>query len=106
MSTGASAATATGISELSTIGPWIAVVTTAGTAITAHLAASRYDHQAMIYLLTADRLEGLRDEWIVNPNKHDSAVIANFVDNCEHAISTENESWLAEWMREPKSNDK
>jgi hypothetical protein len=106
MSTAAGAAAATGVSELSAIGPWVAVVTTAGGAITAHLAASRHDHQAMTYLLTADRLEGLRDEWLANTNRHDPTIIANFVDNCEHAISTENESWLAEWTQEPKSEDK
>lgn len=95
----ASAATATGLKELSLLGPWVAVVTTAGAAVTAHLAASRYDHQAMTYFGTADRLIGLRDEWFANPNRQDPNCVAKFVDDCEHAISTENEAWLAEWTR-------
>ena len=96
----ASAATATRLMELSLLGPWVAVVTTAGAAVTAHLAASRYDHQAITYFGTADRLIGLRGEWLASPNRLDPACVAKFVDECEHAISTENEAWLAEWSRE------
>jgi hypothetical protein len=93
----ASAAAATGFTQLSALGPWVAVVTTAGAAVTAHLAASRYDHEAITYFGTADRLIGLRDEWRVTPNRLDSTCVARFVNDCEHAISTENEAWLAEW---------
>jgi hypothetical protein len=96
----ASAATATGITQLSALGPWVAVVTTASAAVTAHLAASRYDHEAMIYFGTADRLISLRDEWLVNPERLDTECIHRFVNECEHAISTENEAWLAEWTPE------
>lgn len=96
----ASAAVATGLPKLSTFGPWVAVVTTASAAVNAHLAASRFDHQAMIYYSTADRLIGLRDEWLANTNRLNPSIIAKFVDDCEHAISTENEAWLAEWTRE------
>lgn len=95
-----SAATATGLKELSLLGPWVAVVTTVGAAVTAHVAASRYDHQAMTYFGTADRLVGLRDEWLAKPNRLEPELVAKFVDDCEHAISTENEAWLAEWVRE------
>jgi hypothetical protein len=84
---------------LPALGPWIAVVTTATAAVTAHIVASRYDHQAMIYFSTAERLTGLRNEWLANP-KLDPASIDKFVDSCEHAISTENEAWLAEWAKE------
>lgn len=98
----ASAAVATRLTQLSVLGPWVAVVTTASAAVTAHLAAVRYDHEAMTYFGTANRLIGLRDEWLVNPNRLDPTCVARFVDECEHAISTENEAWLAEWNREPK----
>lgn len=96
----AATATETGLSKLSLLGPWVAVVTTAGAAVTAHLAASRYDHAAMTYFGTADRLIGLRDEWRANPNRLDPGCVAKFVEDCEHAISAENEAWLAEWSRE------
>jgi hypothetical protein len=73
------------------------VVTTAGAAVSAHLAACRYDHEAIIYFGTADRLTGLRNGWAADANRNDPIRIAQFVDECEQAISTENESWLAEW---------
>jgi hypothetical protein len=93
----AGAATATGLPELSTLSPWVAVVTTAGAAVTAHLAASRYDHQAMIYFSTANRIKGVRDAWLATSDRLESGRIAKFVDDIEHAISTENEAWLAGW---------
>jgi len=100
MGTAVSASVEAQFSGLLTLAPWIAVVTTASAAITAHIASSRYDHQARIFYSTADRLAGLRDEWLANPNRNDLNIINEFVNNCEHAISTENESWLAEWTRE------
>jgi len=91
---------ASGLQWLSGLAPWVAVVTTAGAAVTAHLAAARYDHQAMIYFATADRLTGLRDEWLASSDRLAPARVAKLVDDSEHAISTENEAWLAEWTRE------
>lgn len=99
MAATASAAVATGFKQLSGIGPWVAVVTTASAAVTAYLTAARYDHEAITYFGTADRLVGLRDQWLVNPERLEPACVARFVDDCEHAISTENEAWLAEWTR-------
>lgn len=96
----ASAAAATGCAQLSMVGPWVAVATTAGATVTAHLAASRCDHEAIVYFGTADRLTALRDRWASDPNRSDPARIARFVDDCEHAISTENEAWLAKWIRD------
>lgn len=92
--------TAYKLPELTMLSPWVAVVTTAGAAVTAFLAASRYDYAAMTYFSTADRLNGLRDEWLSDPNRYESSRVNKFVDDCENAISTENEAWLAEWTRE------
>jgi hypothetical protein len=91
---------ASGFEWLSGLAPWVAVVTTAGGAVTAHLAASRYDHQAMTYFATAERLTGLRDVWLAAADRLAPARVAKLADDCEHAISTENEAWLAEWTRE------
>jgi len=82
------------------LSPWVAVVTTAGAAVTAHLAAARYDHAAMTYTATAGRLAALRDAWRADPSRLDPARVAKLVDDCENAISTENEAWLAEWTRQ------
>jgi SMODS and SLOG-associating 2TM effector domain 1/Protein of unknown function (DUF4231) len=100
MGAAAGAVAATGLDWLSYLGPWVAVVTTAGGAVTAHLAASRYDHAAMTYFATADRLTGLRNAWLADPDRLDPTRVAKLVDDCENTISTENEAWLAEWTRE------
>ena len=88
---------AVGAEWLGEFGAWAAVATTIAGAITAHIAASRFDHQATVYFSTAERLRGLRDEWLASPDRllPDNALA--FVDNCERAISAENEAWLAEW---------
>lgn len=101
----AGAASLTKIGGLPLISPWVAVVTTAGAAVTAHLAASRYDHQAMTYFGTAGRLTSLRDAWFADPRPADAAGVARFVDACEHAISTENEAWLADWTQVKRQPD-
>ena len=77
----------------------MAVATTATAAVTTHLAASRFDHQAITYFGTANRLVGLRDAWLADPDRLDPARVAKFVDDCENAISSENEAWLVEWTR-------
>ena len=96
----ASAALATGLSGLSGLGSWVAVVTTAGGAVTAHLAAAHYDQQAITFFATADRLAGLREAWRADPKRLEPARLAKFVDDSENAISSENEAWLAAWTRE------
>lgn len=101
----ASALPAAGLTQLSVLGSWVAVVTTIVAAITAHLASSRYDHEAIIYLGTADRLTAVRDIWLSDPNRMAPASVTRFVENCEHAISTQNEAWLAKWTRnQPKAS--
>ena len=90
--------------QFSFLGPWVAVVTTAGAAVTAHLAALRYDHEAIIFSGTADRLSGLLNKYLANPDRMSVISITRFVDDCEHAISTENESWLAKWTEVPATN--
>ncbi|HEV7998554.1 MAG TPA: DUF4231 domain-containing protein [Planctomycetaceae bacterium] len=100
-----SASVAQDLPQLAVAGPWVAVITTAGAAVTAHLAASRFVRQAITYYGTASRLRSLRDEWLATPNRTAPECVSKFVDDCEHAISTENEAWLTEWQRElPKKS--
>jgi SMODS and SLOG-associating 2TM effector domain 1/Protein of unknown function (DUF4231) len=75
---------------------WVAVVTTAGTAVTAHFAASRYEYLVISYDSTAHRLEFLHNQWYATPDDRDREA---FVRRCEEAISIENEAWMAEWAR-------
>ena len=91
--------------QAAAFGPWVAVFTTATAAVTAHLAASRFVRQAITYYGTAGRLRSLRDEWLATPDRTTPECVSKFVDDCEHAISTENEAWLTEWQRElPKKS--
>jgi hypothetical protein len=96
----ASAAPSTGLPWLAGLGSWVAVVTTAGAAVTAHLASARYDHAAITYFGTANRLNGLRDAWLADPHRSEQERVNKFVDDAESAISSENEAWLADWTRD------
>ena len=82
------------------IGVWVAVLTTAAAATTAHIAASRLDEQVSQYLATAQRLENLllRLSSAVAP---DSPEWSEFVKKCEDAISAQNQAWMAVHTEEP-----
>jgi len=99
---GVLAAGTVGAAGLSGLGSWVAVLTTAGAAVTAFLAAGRYDLQAITYYGTADRLIALRNGFLSNHDQSDPARISMFVDDVENAISSENEAWLVGWSREEK----
>jgi len=103
MGAAASAASATGLVALTPIGAWVAVVTTAGAAVTAHIAAAGYDRQSITFFATAGRLAGARNLWRADPNRLQPARVAQFVDECEAAISSENEAWLAAWTESEQS---
>jgi SMODS and SLOG-associating 2TM effector domain 1 len=45
--------------RLDDVGVWVAVVTTVGAAITAHIAAARYEHLVISYLSTTRQLRSL-----------------------------------------------
>jgi hypothetical protein len=86
-----------------TISGWVAVLTTISGSLTSHVAASRFDHLVTSYSATAHQLRGLALQW---PPKDDgeapSANWSELVRQCEDAISKENESWLAKWIKEDK----
>jgi hypothetical protein len=86
------------------LGAWVAVLTTIGGVLTAHMAASRFDFLVTSYLNTAWRLEDLRSQW--PPAKGGGQVPSpewsDFVRRCETAISAENESWMTKWTEEEK----
>ncbi len=84
---------------LGTLTPWVGVVATATTAVTAHLAAAKHEHTATLFFATAGRLRGLRDEWLTDPDRDTPERVLAFVDSCEHAISAETEGWLADWTK-------
>lgn len=86
------------------LGAWVAVLTTVGGAITAHIAASRYDEMVTSYLGTARRLEYLATGWPpAGGGTAPSTEWSRFVHSCENTISTENQGWMAKWVKEEAS---
>jgi hypothetical protein len=77
---------------------WVAFLTTTSTALTAQVAATRYNYLINSYLATARRLEDLVAAWKLNGEPSDGADWSKFAQDCEAAISAENESWLAKWV--------
>jgi SMODS and SLOG-associating 2TM effector domain 1/Protein of unknown function (DUF4231) len=104
--TAAIVAAATGVwGHAAAIGAWVAVITTVGGALTAHVSASRLDFLVTSYWGTKRRLEELAAQW---PPKQGGGVPSpewsDFVRRCESAISTENETWLAKWSKEDEKS--
>jgi hypothetical protein len=91
---GAIAATA----RMDSVGVWVAVVTTVGAAITAHIAAARYEYLVISYLSTARQLRTMLRSWEGRADKTAKAA-GRLVRDCEDVISRENESWMAAWSR-------
>ncbi len=79
-------------------GMWVAVLTTVGAAIASHVAAARYEAQAIVYYSTRRRLQDLhaRREAGIEGFVDDAA----FVSACEDALAFENQSWVAEFGKE------
>ena len=85
--------------KLDAVGAWVAVVTTVGAAITAHIAAARYEHLLITYMSTARQLRARVSQWRDSPDQGPQAA-AQLVRDCEDIISRENESWMAAWSRD------
>jgi hypothetical protein len=87
--------------KIDALAAWVAVVTTVAAAVTAHVAAARYEHLVISYLATARQLRFLVRSWGAAADRGPAAV-ARLVRDCEDVISRENESWMAAWTREPE----
>lgn len=96
----AGVALARSVPLIGAISPWVGVVTTAGAAVTAHLAATRVEEIATVYFATGERVRGLRDEWLTDAARDTPERVAAFVDEVERAFSAENQSWLADWTKD------
>ncbi len=91
-----------GISKFTAV--WIAVVTTATTAVGSYLYAGRHQYLVISYQATARRLEWLHDRWQASGKSDSDTEERNqFICNCEDAISVENSDWMAEWDKQERS---
>jgi SMODS and SLOG-associating 2TM effector domain 1 len=73
---------------------WVPVVTTVAASLTAHVAASRYHHQIVEFLRTAQQLDH-----IVAAHADGTIADSAMVDECERVISVENQGWMANWSK-------
>ncbi len=88
------------------LGPWVAVVTTATAGLIAHASAGRHDELAIAFSATGNRLQEAVDLWTDRPAKSKPTPEERneFVQTCEAAISSENQSWHAK-LSEPPPRD-
>ncbi len=83
---------------------WVAVLTTIGTSVAAHIFANRYQHLIISYQATARQLEFLKNQWIVMGSpEQDPEKRIRFILDCEEAISIENSAWMAKWTEKPSA---
>ena len=73
---------------------WVPVVTTVAASLAAHVAASRYDHQIVEFLRTAQQLDH-----IVAAHADGELDDSALVDECEQVISVENQGWMTNWTK-------
>lgn len=77
---------------------WIAVVTTLGSAIAVHVAATRYEYQLIEFLRTAARLDQLR---VKAARSKDTDELRRLAVAAEDVISVENQGWMAKLAEDP-----
>ena len=81
---------------------WVAVLTTVGTAVAAHISGRRYDFLILTYVTTARRLESLANEWRSKGGPMEHAEWDPFVRRCEEVIGAANQSWITK-LAQPES---
>jgi hypothetical protein len=80
------------------VGAWAAVATTAGGAVTAYIAAQRYEFLWIEYTRTASELRRLLER----RTAADGTALTGpeLVSECEDVISVQNQAWMAKWGEE------
>lgn len=93
---------AAGLAATASVAPsvaaWAAVVTTAGGAVAAFIAAERYEYLWIEYSRTASELRRLLDRGTAADGSPLSD--AGLVAACEDVISVQNQTWMAKWGEE------
>jgi hypothetical protein len=77
------------------VGAWATVVTTAGGAMAAYVAAERYEFLWIEYSRTASELRRLLDRRTGSDGRLLSD--SELVGECEQVISVQNQAWMAKW---------
>lgn len=79
---------------------WIGVVTTAGTAVAAHAAESRYVYQFIEFSRTVKQLDQILDGYLQATDPPTARSDDDLVSECERIISIQNEAWMVKWRND------
>jgi hypothetical protein len=91
-----------GISAVVSLSPWIALLATVTTSVTAFVKNQRYETMAGLYQATAMRLQMLKDQWADSgKTEADTADRDSLIQRCEETMSLENGAWMAQWSQQP-----
>lgn len=105
----AGAATSAGLAVVSAIfslSPWVALLATVTTSITAYVKNHRYELMIGLYQATAMRLQLLKDQWLDSGKTDiDKADRDSLIQRSEETLALENGAWVAQWSQQPAQAD-
>ncbi len=105
----AGAATSVGLAVVSamfSLSPWVALLATVITSITAYVKNHRYELMIGLYQATAMRLQSLKDQWLDSGKTDaDKADRDSLIQRSEETLALENGAWVAQWSQQPASRD-
>jgi hypothetical protein len=90
------------VSAMFSLAPWVALLSTIVTSLTAYVKGQQYESQIALYQATALRLNLLKDRWLDSAKGDSDTADRNaFIRNCEDTMALENGAWVAKWTEHP-----
>jgi hypothetical protein len=94
------------VSAIYSLSPWVALLATVTTSITAFVKNQRYELMVGLYQSTALRLQLLKDQWLDSgKTEADKADRDSLIQRCEDTMSLENGAWTAQWSQQPAQQE-
>ena len=94
------------VSAIYSLSPWVALLATVTTSITAFVKNQRYELMVSLYQSTALRLQLLKDQWLDSgKTEADKADRDSLIQRCEDTMSLENGAWTSQWSQQPAQQD-
>jgi hypothetical protein len=88
-----------GVSAMFSLAPWVALLSTVVTSLTAYVKGQQYESMIALYQATASRLLLLKDRWLDSGKSDADAAERNaFIKSCEDTMSLENGAWVTRWV--------
>jgi SMODS and SLOG-associating 2TM effector domain 1 len=90
------------VSAMFSLSPWVALLATVTTSITAYVKNHRYELTIGLYQATAMRLQSLKDQWLDSGKTDaDKADRDSLIQRSEETLALENGAWVAQWSQQP-----